>query len=74
MSCLHNGIIVMSLPVEVPSSGETSSEERNITLLKPHENQKGFNISYRNYSNLKKVHVFRHAVVLLSFLVLQLSR
>ena len=29
----HYDVITMSLPVEAPSGGDTSSEERDITLL-----------------------------------------
>ena len=49
---------MMSLSVDAPSGGETSSEEREINLLEPHKKSKGFNVLYGNYSNLKKVHVF----------------
>ena len=64
-----------SLPVEAHSGSETSSKENDINLLQPHKKSKGFNILYRHYSNLKKVHVFYilaglHVVVVFVELVL----
>ena len=44
MAWKHYDVIMTSLPIEVPSGGETSSEERDITLLKLHKKSKGFSI------------------------------
>ena len=63
ISILHYDIIMRSHCLELHSGGETSSEERDITLA-THKKPKGFNTLYRKYCNLKNGRRFmRHRVV-----------